>query len=82
MPSARPGERGATERPEDGTLSVTVAPNGALADLRIDGHPELAGQILLLAWQAQRTAAANAASAFAPLGADAEAMHMFTAYLP
>jgi len=75
-------QAGATESSVDGTLSVTVAPNGSLADLRIDGHPELAEEILRLARKAQRTAAGNVAAAFAPLGADSEAMHMFTAYLP
>jgi hypothetical protein len=30
----------------------------------------------------ERAAAANVAAAFAPLGADSEAMHMFTAHLP
>jgi hypothetical protein len=75
-------QAGAAESSPDGSLSVTVAPNGSLTGLRIDAHPELAEHILLLARKAQRTAAANVAAAFAPLGADSEAMHMFTAYLP
>jgi DNA-binding protein YbaB len=80
-------QAGATESSEDGTLSVTVAPNGALADLRIDdaawqgSGAELAAEILRLTQRAQRTAAANVAAAFAPLGGDSAAMQMFTGYL-
>lgn len=73
---------GATESSPDDSLSVTVAPNGSLTGLRIDAHPELAEEILRLVRKAQRTAAVNVAAAFAPLGADAEAMRMFTAHLP
>jgi DNA-binding protein YbaB len=79
---------GATEMSPDGTLSVTVAPNGSLTNLRIDeaawrgSGAELAGKIMHLARKAQRAAAVNVAEAFAPLGADSEAMHMVTGYIP
>lgn len=81
-------QAGATETSPDGLLSVTVAPNGSLTNLRIDesawrgSGAELAGKIMQLARKAQRAAAVNVAEAFAPLGADSEAMHMVTGYLP
>jgi hypothetical protein len=69
-------------------LSVSVAPNGSLNNLQIDdaalrgSGAELAGKIMKLARKAQRAAAVNVAEAFAPMGADSEAMHMLTGYLP
>jgi DNA-binding protein YbaB len=81
-------QAGATETSPDGSLSVTVAPNGSLTNLRIDesawrgSGAELAGKIMHLARKAQRAAAVNVAEAFAPLGADSEAMHMVTGYIP
>jgi hypothetical protein len=79
---------GVTETSPDGSLSVSVAPNGSLTGLRIDeaawrgSGGELAGKIMHLARKAQRAAAVNVAEAFAPLGADSEAMHMVTGYVP
>jgi len=79
---------GVTETSPDGSISVSVAPNGSLTDVRIDdaawrgSGSELAGKIMHLARKAQRNAAANVAEAFAPLGADSEAMHMVTGYVP
>jgi DNA-binding protein YbaB len=80
---------GVTESAPDGSLSVTVAPNGSLTDLRIDesawrgSGAELAGKIMQLARKAQRAAAMNVAEAFAPLGGpDSEALHMITGYIP
>jgi DNA-binding protein YbaB len=80
---------GATEASEDGSLRVTVAPNGALTDLTIDdaamrrSGDELAGQLMKLARKAQRAAAVNVAEAFAPLaGEDSESLHMVTGYIP
>jgi DNA-binding protein YbaB len=81
-------QSGATESSPDGSLSVTVAPNGSLTNLRIDesawrgSGAELADKIMRLARKAQRAAAVHVAEAFAPLGADSEAMHMLTGYLP
>lgn len=80
---------GASVTSADGTLGVTVAPNGSLTDLRIadtalrpGSGAKLAQDILKLARKAQRTAAVNVADAFAPLGGDSEAMHMITGYVP
>jgi DNA-binding protein YbaB len=79
---------GVTEAAPDGSLAVTVAPNGSLTNLRIDdaawrgSGAELSGKIMRLVRKAQRAAAVNVAEAFAPLGADSEAMHMITGYLP
>lgn len=80
---------GATETSPDGSLQVTVAPNGSLTNLRIDesawrgSGAELAGKIMGLARKAQRAAAVNVAEAFAPLGGpDSEALHMVTGYIP
>ncbi|MFL6142027.1 MAG: YbaB/EbfC family nucleoid-associated protein [Labedaea sp.] len=80
---------GATEANADGTLRVTVAPNGALTDLTIDDAAlrgnggELAGQIMRLARKAQRAAAAHVVEAFAPLaGEDSESLRMVTGYRP
>jgi DNA-binding protein YbaB len=80
---------GATESSADGSLRVTVAPNGALTDLSIDETAmrrtggELAGQIMQLARKAQRSAAVHVAEAFAPLaGEDSESLHMVVGYLP
>jgi len=80
---------GATESSADGSLRVTVAPNGALTDLSIDESAmrrsggELAGQIMRLARKAQRSAAVNVADAFAPLaGEDSESLRMVVGYLP
>lgn len=79
---------GVTESAKDGSLAVTVAPNGSLTNLRIDeaawrgSGAELSDKIMHLVRKAQRAAAVNVAEAFAPLGADSEAMHMLTGYLP
>ncbi|HEU5473273.1 MAG TPA: YbaB/EbfC family nucleoid-associated protein [Actinophytocola sp.] len=80
---------GATESSADGSLRVTVAPNGALTDLTIADSAlrgsggELAAQIMRLARKAQRAAAVHVAEAFAPLaGEDSESLRMVTGYLP
>ena len=82
---------GATEASDDGSVRVTVAPNGALTDLAIDDSAlrqpgsDLAGQIMRLAKAAQRTAAAKVATAFAPLagtGADSESPRVVTRHVP
>lgn len=77
---------GATESSRDGSIRVTVAPNGALTELQLADSarsgPTLAQDILKLARKAQRAAAVHVADAFAPLGADSEAMRMVTGYLP
>lgn len=81
-------QAGATETSKDGQLSVTVAPNGSLSNLRIDdtavrgSGAELASKIMQLARKAQRAAAVNVTEAFAPLGAGTESMQMLVGYLP
>lgn len=80
---------GVTETAQDGLIAVTVAPNGSLTNLRIDesawrgSGSELANKIMHLARKAQRAAAVNVAEAYAPMGgADSEALHMITGYIP
>jgi DNA-binding protein YbaB len=77
---------GATESAKDGSIRVTVAANGALTGLQLTdaagSGPVLAQEILKLARKAQRAAAVRVAEAFAPLGADSEAMRMVTGYIP
>ena len=64
---------GATEASPDGSLRVTVAPNGELTDLRIEDSAmrrsgaELTAEIMTLVHKAQRAAAGHVAEAFAPL---------------
>jgi DNA-binding protein YbaB len=79
---------GASAASGDGSIRVTVAPNGSLTDLVIadsavkGSGTKLAEDILKLARKAQREAAVHVAEAFAPLGGDSEAMHMVTGYIP
>lgn len=79
---------GASAASGDGSIKVTVAPNGSLtglvlADAAVKGSgSKLAEDILKLARKAQREAAVHVAEAFAPLGGDSEAMHMVTGYIP
>jgi DNA-binding protein YbaB len=82
-------DSGAVVTSADGTISVTVAPNGSLTDLRLadaalrsGSGAKVAEEILKLARKAQRAAAVKVAEAFAPLGGDSEAMHMVTGYIP
>jgi DNA-binding protein YbaB len=81
-------QAGVTEAAPDGSISVSVAPNGSLNNLHVDDSAmrgsgaEPAGKTMKLARKAQRAAAVNVAEAFAPMGAGSEAMHMLTGYLP
>ncbi|GLZ39184.1 YbaB/EbfC family nucleoid-associated protein [Actinokineospora sp. NBRC 105648] len=65
-----------TEQSEDGAVTVSVAPSGALTDLRLTdaamtkSADELAAEILALTRQARQTAAQSVATAFVPLGGD------------
>lgn len=67
---------GAVERSEDGAVEVSVAPSGALLDLRLGdaamrkSAEELAAEIMALVRRARRGAATGVAAAFAPLGGD------------
>ncbi|MFC5287664.1 YbaB/EbfC family nucleoid-associated protein [Actinokineospora guangxiensis] len=67
---------GTTRTSEDKSVTVTVAPNGALLDLQLTdaatGKPaaELAQEILRTARQARQSAANSVAEAFVPIGGD------------
>jgi hypothetical protein len=49
---------------EDKSVTVTVAPNGALLDLKIEGNTELATKILALTRSAREQAATNVLDEF------------------
>ncbi|MET8759301.1 YbaB/EbfC family nucleoid-associated protein [Lentzea sp. NPDC004782] len=55
---------GTTVTTEDKSITVTVAPNGALLDLKIEGDAELAGKILALTRSAREGAATNVLDQF------------------
>lgn len=84
------GSAGAAASSRDGLVTVTVAPNGSLADLRVDdaalrsgSGARLAEEILRTAREAQRRAADNVLTAFTELGgADSEATKMLTGFVP
>ncbi|WP_394615135.1 YbaB/EbfC family nucleoid-associated protein [Lentzea sp. JNUCC 0626] len=55
---------GTTVTSEDKTLTVTVAANGALLDLKIEGNAELAAKVLALVRSAREKAATNVLGEF------------------
>ncbi|RAS59741.1 hypothetical protein C8D87_11341 [Lentzea atacamensis] len=55
---------GQTVTSEDKALTVTVAPNGALLDLKIAHNPDLAMRLMELVRQAREGAAANVLGEF------------------
>ena len=55
---------GTTVTTEDKAITVTVASNGALLDLKIEGNSELAGRILALTRTAREQAATNVLDEF------------------
>lgn len=59
-----PEMTGQTVTSEDKALTVTVAPNGALLDLKIAQNPELAAKLMELVRQAREGAAANVLGRF------------------
>lgn len=69
---------GSTETSQDRSITVTVAPNGALLDLRLEDAAtskpatELAQEILATARKARQAAANAVAEAFVPIGGDRE----------
>ncbi|HEX4701195.1 MAG TPA: YbaB/EbfC family nucleoid-associated protein [Pseudonocardiaceae bacterium] len=80
---------GAAASSADGLVTVTVAPNGSLADLRISDAAvhgtgaRLAAEILRTAREAQRRAAGNVLTAFTALGgADSDVTKMLTGFVP
>ncbi|PPK63225.1 YbaB/EbfC family nucleoid-associated protein [Actinokineospora auranticolor] len=80
----------ATASSPDGAVTVTVAPNGALTDVRLTAAAmtrqpaQLAAEITATARKAQRTAGERVAEAFgaAAGGAGAETYRLITQYLP
>jgi DNA-binding protein YbaB len=80
---------GATASSSDGTVTVTVAPNGSLSDLRITdaalrgSGSQLAALVMRTAREAQRQAAQHVLTAFTALGGtDSEATRMLTGFVP
>ena len=80
---------GASASSKDGLITVTVAPNGSLADLRINdaalhgSGARLAQEILHTAREAQRKAAGNVLMAFTEMGGkDSEVTKMLTGFMP
>jgi len=74
---------------KDGSISVTVAPNGALTDLRFTAdvmrrsHTQLAAEVVAVAREAQRAAAVQVAETFGAIeGTDSETYRVITEYLP
>lgn len=81
---------GATGRAtsQDGSVTVSVAPSGALLELQLGpratdlGPARLTALIMETVRKAQRVAAGRVVEAFAPLGGGTEAMELMTSYLP
>jgi DNA-binding protein YbaB len=73
-----------TASSKDGAVTVTVGPNGGLANLQLGhravelGAPRLTALILETARRAQKNAAAQVAEAFRPLGEGTQTMAMIT----
>ena len=81
---------GTTVSAKDGSVTVSVAPNGSLTDLRISDSAlrsgsgaQLAALVMRTAREAQRQAAARLVESFSALGGvDSEATKMLTGYVP
>ncbi|MBM7774091.1 DNA-binding protein YbaB [Actinokineospora baliensis] len=78
-----------TATSKDGVVTVTVAPNGALTELKLTpeamrlSHTQLAAEITATARQAQRQAAVLVAETFGAVGGtDSETYRVITEYLP
>jgi DNA-binding protein YbaB len=77
-----------TATSRDGTVTVTVGPNGGLRDLRLGhravelGAAGLTALILETTRTAQRQVAAKVREAFQPLGAGTEAMDLYLDAVP
>lgn len=77
-----------TATSKDGTVTVTVGPNGGLRDLRLGhravelGAARLTALILETSRDAQRQVVAKVRAAFEPLGAGTEAMSLYSDAVP
>nr|WP_042188905.1 YbaB/EbfC family nucleoid-associated protein [Kibdelosporangium sp. MJ126-NF4]CEL18533.1 hypothetical protein [Kibdelosporangium sp. MJ126-NF4]CTQ98017.1 hypothetical protein [Kibdelosporangium sp. MJ126-NF4] len=74
---------------KDGTVTITVAPTGALTNVRLTAeamrmsHSQLAAEIMAVARSAQRSAAVQVAETFEQVnGAGSESYRLITEYLP
>ncbi|ONI88723.1 hypothetical protein ALI144C_06055 [Actinosynnema sp. ALI-1.44] len=74
---------------KDGAVTVTVAPTGALTNVRLTAeamrmsHSQLAAEIMAVARSAQRSAATQVAETFEQVnGAGSESYRLITEYLP
>ncbi|MCR3752699.1 YbaB/EbfC family nucleoid-associated protein [Lentzea californiensis] len=82
-------QAGGSASSKDGTIIVSVAPNGALTGLELTAdamrksHAQLSSEILEIARMAQRGAAVKVAETFAAVeGEGSETYRMITEYLP
>ena len=82
-------QAGGSASSNDGAITVTVAPNGALTGLELTAdamrksHGQLSGEILEIARKAQRGAAVKVAETFGAVeGEGSETYRMITEYLP
>jgi DNA-binding protein YbaB len=86
--AAQLAEASGTGRSPDGVATVTVAPTGALQDVRLSPratgmHPaQLSRSIMAAAQAAQAQASQAMMAAFAPLGEGTDTMNMILDYIP
>ncbi|GAA2695379.1 MULTISPECIES: YbaB/EbfC family nucleoid-associated protein [Actinosynnema] len=80
---------GGSASSDDGSVTVTVAPNGALTDVRLTeaamrkSHTQLSAELVEIARKAQRGAAVQVAGVFEAVnGAGSETYRVITEYLP
>lgn len=82
-------QAGGSASSNDGSITVSVAPNGALTGLELTAdamrksHSQLSGEILEIARKAQRGAAVKVAETFGAVeGEGSETYRLITEYLP
>ena len=81
-------EAGATVRSRDGSVTVTLAPNGALTNLELGhracelGPARLTSAIMTTVREAQRQTARTVAASFAEIDGEGEATDLIRAFLP
>ncbi|HVK20377.1 MAG TPA: YbaB/EbfC family nucleoid-associated protein [Actinokineospora sp.] len=80
---------GATAASDDGAITITVSPTGALTDIKLTAaalgksHTQLSSELMSVARKAQRSAAVNVADAFESVnGAGSPTYQMITEFLP
>jgi DNA-binding protein YbaB len=78
----------ATATSDDGAVTVTISPSGALQNLELTQRAagmspgKLTASIMQAVRRGQKTASARMVEAFAPLGAGTESMDLVQSYLP